>query len=135
MDTYPEISKGKGISSWFRAGVDSTYERGIMVGLRWEGLVEEADGFRYANWAKDELGERKVLLVGYIPFENIESVDWEGDKYYGFPHIYCYFAFKGEPYERLAFCERHEINGWPYFVEVADYEPVRKLSKRHGITR
>jgi len=37
------------------------------------------------------------MLTGCIPYENIESVDWEGDRYYSVPHIYCYFAFKGQP--------------------------------------
>ena len=135
MDMYPDADEGKGISPWFRVGLIDTYERGIMVGLRWEGLVEENDGFRYADWKKGEHGDRKVILTGYIPYENIESVDWDGDDYYGFPHIYCYFVFKGEPYEKTMFCEKHEINGWPYYTEVVDYASVRKRSKRRGIAR
>jgi hypothetical protein len=135
MDAYPEVSSSKGISAWFRVGFADTYERGIMVGLRWEGLTEEEDGFRYGDWTKGEEGQRKVLLAGYVPYENIESVDWDGDGYYGFPHIYCYFTFKGEPYEKIMFCERHELNGWPFFTEVVDYKSVRKLSKKYGIVR
>jgi hypothetical protein len=135
MDSYPEIVGRKGISAWFRVDLIDTYERGIMVGLRWEELIQEPNGFRYVDWAKNERGGRKVVLTGYIPYENIESVDWEGDRYYGFPHIYCYFSFKGEPYERLAFCELHKINGWPYYTNVANYSPVRKRSKKVGIVR
>ena len=75
MDAYPDVTKTKGISAWFRVGLASTYERGIMVGLRWEGLTMEQDGFRYSDWSKGEAGERKVLLTGFIPCENIESVD------------------------------------------------------------
>jgi hypothetical protein len=60
-----------------------------------------------------------VVLVGYVPFENIESVDWHGDEYYGFPHLYCYFdARRKEPYEKLAFCEKKEMNGIPFYTEV-----------------
>jgi hypothetical protein len=136
MDVYPNVDKGKGISAWFRVGLADTYERGIMVGLGWEGLMEEPEGFRYADWSKGELGkERKVLLTGYIPYENIESVDWDGDSIYGFPHIYCYFTFKGEPYEKMMFCERRELNGWPFLIEVVDYASVRKRSKKSGIVR
>jgi hypothetical protein len=135
MDVYPEASSSKGISAWFRVGLADTYERGIMVGLRWEGLTEGDDGFRYGDWTKGEEGQRKVLLTGYVPYENIESVDWDGDGYYGFPHIYCYFTFKGEPYEKIMFCERHELNGWPFFTGVVDYKSVRKLSKKYGIVR
>src|SRR5262245_10270226 len=39
MDRYPDVTEGKGISAWFRAALIDTYENGIMVGLRWEGLV------------------------------------------------------------------------------------------------
>lgn len=134
IDAYPDVSKGRGISSWFRVGLIDTYERGIMVGLRWEEITEEAEGFRYTDWSKGEHG-RKVVLTGYIPYENIESVDWDGDQYYSDPHVYSYFAFKGEPYEKLAFCERHEFNGWPHYTEVVDYDSVRKRSKRLGIIR
>jgi hypothetical protein len=135
LDTYPEISKGNGISSWFRVGLADTYERGIMVGLRWDALIEEDEAFRYERWPEGEKGSRKVLLTGFIPYENIESVDWDGDAYYGFPHIYCYFTSKREPYERVMFCERRELDGWPYHVEVADAYSVVKRSKKHGIIR
>jgi hypothetical protein len=135
MDTYPNVSKGKGISAWFRVGLTDTYERGVMVGLRLEGLTEESDGFRYTDWSKGEQEQRKVLLTGYIPYENIESVDWDGDSSYGFPHIYCHFTFKGQPYEKMMFCERHELNCWPFFTEVVDHETVRQRSKKLGIVR
>jgi hypothetical protein len=135
IDLYPEISKGKGISSWFRVGLIDTYERGIMVGLRWDAILETEEGFRYERWPDGEAGSQKVMLTGFIPYENIESVDWQGDDYYGFPHIYCYFDHKGEPYERMMLCRRGENDGWPFYVEVAEATAVGKLSKRHGIKR
>ena len=133
MDTYPEISKGSGVSSWFRAGLIDTYERGIMVGLSWEGLVKEHDGWRYANYQAGETNEETLALTGYIPYENIESVDWTGDDYYGFPYVYYYFAFKGEPYERIRFCRKLDNNCWEFFTEVAEYKAVRALTKKYGI--
>jgi hypothetical protein len=111
IDTYPEISEGKGISAWFRVGLIDSYERGIMVGLRWEGLMEDENGLRYTDWAKNEKEDHKVVLTGFIPYENIESVDWDGDRYYSYPHIYCYFSFKKEPYEKIMFCTRGEFDG------------------------
>jgi hypothetical protein len=135
MDSYPDVTEGRGISAWFRVGLVDTYERGIMVGLCWEELVEEAEGLRYANWKANEKGEQKVLLTGFIPYENIESVDWTGDDYYSYPHIYCYFDYKGEPYERVMFCRRGENNGWPYYVEIVDAKSVVKLSKKYEISR
>ena len=137
LDTYPEVSKGRGVSSWFRGGLVDTYEKGIMVGLSWEGLVQEESGWRYADYDSESKKAEyaTLLLTGFIPYENIESVDWIGDDYYGFPHIYCYFAFGGEPYERLAFCRRLQVPGRETFVEVAGYKAVRALSKKRGIRR
>jgi hypothetical protein len=139
MDSYPQIPEGKGISPWFRLSLLDTYGRGIMVGLGWEELIEEPGlGFRYADIRKGETGSgRNVMLTGYIPFENIESVDWEGDHYYDYPHIYCYFIFKGgtffgrQPYERLAFCEEHRFHGpWRSYSDFAEYESVRKAEQK-----
>jgi hypothetical protein len=135
MDLYPEIQESKGISAWFRVSLIDTYERGIMVGLEWEALIQEAGGYRYVDRAKHEKDGRNLLLTGYIPYENIESVDWDGDHYYDYPHIYCYFSFKGQPYERLVFCERHELDGRHYYTDIIDYISVVKGSKKFGVVR
>jgi hypothetical protein len=133
LDVYPNTSIGKGISSWFRVGLVDTYERGIMVGMRWEALVKEAEGYRLERWPEGEPNSDKVLLTGFIPYECIESVDWDGDDYYSFPHIYCYFDYKGEPYERVMFCKRGELDGWPYYAEVVDWKSVKKVSKKYDV--
>lgn len=88
---------------------------------------------RYTNY-KNEKGDLKVMLIGYIPYEYIEAVDWEGDEYGGHPHIYCYFnARRKEPYEKLAFCEENFLNEIPFYTEIADYDKVRKYSKKKRI--
>ena len=138
LDGYPAHSdREKGISSWFKAGFVGTYHRGIELGLSWENLVEDqAIGqLRLPNRGKGEEGNCKVLLIGYVPYENIESVDWEGDQYYGEPQIYCYFdARKKQPYERLAYCEEKRIDDdFEYYVPVAELDAVKKLSRKHGI--
>ena len=137
IDGYPDLDeKEKRISAWFRVGLVDTYHKGIQVGLSWETLTmdRQKNEWRWTNRKAGENGELKVILIGYVPFENIESVDWDGDEYYGYPHIYCYFdARRKEPYERLAFCEEKEVNGIPFYTEVVDYEKARKLSKKRGI--
>lgn len=71
-----------------------------------------------------------AALLGYIPYENIVSVDWDGDEFYGHPQIYCYFdARNGEPYEKVVYCERKEHAGAEWYSELASYEEVRKNSK------
>lgn len=135
MDHYPEINEhSKGISPWFKVGLMGTYDKGILVGLRWEGLTQlSEDTWRVTKYAKEE-PDLKTILIGYIRYENIEAVDWQGDEYYG-THIYCYFdARKKEPYEKLAYCTQGTTNvGTHWYTEVASYEAVRKESKRAGL--
>jgi hypothetical protein len=136
IDSYPDANETKGISPWFRAGLFGTYHRGIYVGLRWATLTKDHDGknWRYTNYAAGEEGEIKVILLGSIPYENIEGVDWEGDEYYSFPHIYCFFDHKKEPYEHVGFyTENRPPNGRPYYIEIAPFDQVSHRSKRLGI--
>ena len=138
LDNYPNVNeKAKGISPWFRIGLMGTYHKGILVGLRWGELTKhgEGDDWRYTDYKAGETGDLKVILIGYIAFENIEAVDWDGDEYYYFPHIFCYFdAKRKEPYEALVFCvERCNPGGLPFYREVTPYEKVRQLSKKLGV--
>ncbi len=136
IDKYPDVDeKEKGISPWFRAGLMGTYHRGILVGLRWTTLTQHGeDKWRFTNHAADEHGDIKVILLGNIRYEDIEDVNWCGDEYYGFPHIFCFFIHKREPYEHVAFCtERTNPGGLPFYTEVAPYEQVRRISKKLGL--
>jgi hypothetical protein len=139
LDSYPEVNnKEKGISPWFKVDLIATYHKGISVGLRWGRLVKHSDvhnEWRFTNYAAGEDGDLKVLLVGRIPFENIESVDWRGDEYYYLPHIYCHFdTRKGEPYESLIFCiEKCNPGECPFYIEVTSYEQVQRVSKRLAV--
>ena len=90
MDSYPDNEdKGKGISPWFRAGLMGTYHRGIKIGLRWSELKEFGEGcWRRKNYEINESGGVNTLLIGNIPFERVEMVDWDGDDfYYAPPHL------------------------------------------------
>lgn len=139
VDQYPDLEEGaKGISPWFRVGLVGTYHRGIYVAFQWNRLVEiEGGSYRVLDileYDKDnaELEERsiKVIQLGSIPFENIEDVDFEGDEYYGYPHIYCHFSIKKQPYEKVAFYTQNQISpdSLPFYTELADVESVRKES-------
>ncbi|WP_217511773.1 hypothetical protein [Vibrio metschnikovii] len=134
-DSYPETSDEPGISSWFRLGLLETYHRGIRVALRIGSLVEIENGYRFRDYVNGEDGDIKVWMVGEIPFESIESINWSGDEYYGKPHIYCHFEHdQGEPYERIVFCEERELQpGMRYFSEVADFKEVQKNSNEIGL--
>lgn len=136
MDDYPNVNEAeKGISAWYKCGLMDTYHRGVMLGLSWEMLkLDENGNWQYANYEASEEDRVKVILIGYVPYENIEAINWNGDEYYGNPHIYCYFdASKREPYERLVFCEKKELNGIPFYTEVCAYASVPKPIKKLGL--
>lgn len=135
IDKYPDISeKEKGISAWFRAGLMGTYHRGILAGLKWEELVKEGDLWRRINYQKNESGGRTAMLIGRIPYEFIEAIDWDGDEYYGLPIIYCHFDSRSkEPYESLAYCEENHLNGFPFYTEIAPYIPSANTKKRYWL--
>jgi hypothetical protein len=136
IDNYPELKKTSGISPWFRAGLVGTYHRGIYAGLSWGTLTKHHEHWRYTNRTAGEKGDIKVLLIGSIPYESIDNVDWNGDEYYSDPHVYCFFAFKKELYEHTGFYEQHTPlsgNGLPFYTETAPYDQVRRLSRRLGI--
>jgi hypothetical protein len=38
--------------------------------------------------------------------------------------------YKGEPYERIAFCEQRQLDEHVYFIDVADYKNVMKRSRK-----
>lgn len=139
FDSYPNIDDTrKGISPWFRVGLIGTYHKGILVGLQWNKIKKHDDegNWRYTNDSISEQADLKVILVGKIPFENIASVDWNGDEYYSFPHVYCRFNTKRkEPYEDVVFCEEKFIqdDGVPFYTDVASLDKVQKLSLKLGL--
>jgi hypothetical protein len=136
IDGYPDDFKPRrGISPWFKAGLMSTYHNGIEVGLQWYMLTKDKNGWRRTDHSAGENGDVKTILIGYIPCDNIFSVDWNGDNFYGEPHIFCYFdAHRGQPYASLAYCtEEQNSTGPKFYMKVADAEEVRKNSKKAGI--
>jgi len=133
LDQYPNIQENeKGISAWFKVGLVGTYHKGIMVQLNWIGIVLDEQGWRLRTQKDPKDSGLTAALIGYVPYENIASVDWEGDEYYCHPQLFCHFdARKGEPYERLAYCERKQDRHVEWYSEIATYEEVKERS-RHG---
>jgi hypothetical protein len=132
-DCYPNHDDGKnGISPWFRVGLVGTYHKGILIGLGYHGLKKNLDGKSWRYPIGDEKSDETFLLIGKIPFEYIENVDWHGDEYYGYPHIYCWFNSKSkEPYEQIVFCRRQLNNGYPFYTDIAKYADV-KIGKKQS---
>ena len=136
VDSYPDGNDKKNVSSWFKAGLVSTYHRGIQVRVFIGKLTKDSESglWRYTNYKLGEAGELKVSLIGFIPYENIETVDWDGNEYHSIPHIYCHFTEKSAmPYEKVAFCEEKYLDDFPYYTEVADFNSVHKFSKKFNV--
>jgi hypothetical protein len=130
LDSYPNVESGKGISPWFKIGLLDTYHMGIIVGLGWHGLVEGANGWRKTDHKANESSEITAMLTGEIPYDFIESMNVEGDEYYYLPHIFVHFANKGEPYVRLFYTEKVDMeNGHHFWRELASYKEVERNSK------
>jgi len=136
IDEYPGADgKSKKISSWFRFGLVGTYERGFLALLFIGTLVEDPKSgkWRYADWKNREEGE-KFFRIGYVPYEFVESVDWNGDIYYNNPHVFCYFdGIRGTPYERISYCQTFMIDKHTYYKEMFADDEIRKNSKAHGL--
>lgn len=131
LDSYPDIDENsKGISPWFRLGLIGLYHRGILVAMNWERLIEEDGNFRIKDYKNDDGEGIKAILAGKIPFENIEEIDFDGDEYYYYPHIYCHFSIDKSPYESVYYYdERENPGGRPFYTEIADAKKVYANSK------
>jgi hypothetical protein len=136
IDHYPETEDGKGISSWFRVALVGQYHRGILLGLSIHSLAYEQSEQPHGAWrlaGPNERNSLKAYLVGFVRDDDIENVDWNGDEYFNYPHLYCHFAHRGEPYEKLVFCERKSIHPKHHFYsEVASYQEVKLTSQKYG---
>lgn len=126
LDHYPDTEeKGYGISPWFRVGFMGTYQRGVLLGLRWTYLKQGADG----NWHEFQLAQPddaiKVILLAEVPYEMVESFNPDGDDFYHKPHLYLHFDYDGEPYERLFYGEQKQLfKDSPFFyTEIVEFTP------------
>ncbi len=139
IDDYPNLDgPQKGISPWFRLGLVGVYHRGIVVAHDWDKLTKDANTgqWRFTDYKAGEEGDIKVLRASYIPFDNIEAVQWEGDEYYSYPHVYCHFHRKNGPYDKSVYCQEYEIEDYfpPQYSEVATLDDVIKTSRKLGVS-
>lgn len=104
-----------------------TYNTGVLLGLRWT-YIEEKNGEWIESQQQQSDSNLKVMLLGELPFEAIETVNFEGDDYYSQPHIFCHFDFKGEPYKRLFYGQEQQLDpNFPtFYSEVSEYKPTRR---------
>lgn len=119
MDNYPNNDDSiKGISPWFRVGFKDLYTRGIEIFLSMPMHAIKKNG-KWNLSHDSEDGSKLVYQVGRIPFENIVTIDWDGDEYYGYPHFYCSFTNKKQPYEDIVYYEIcKKVDGGSYYMKL-----------------
>ena len=124
---YPDIIEREGdvCSSWFKVGFAGLYHGGIklVLGGFVECLVKTKMGYIKTKNSTDENCIR-VHLISEILFEDIVSLDKEGDEIYSFPHVFCYFNKDGCPHNRLYYAEQFELNGHYHYSEICKFEDV-----------
>ena len=131
MDSYPDIQQArKGISPWFKVEIKGLYHKGVEAFISGYQYIKKDKNGKWQFTEHDDK-DTKVLAypVGRIPFDLIEYINWDGDEYYPFPHIYCKFkSFKRQPYESIPFfAKRGESE---YLFEVEGFRP---WDKKKGI--
>ncbi|OWV64615.1 hypothetical protein ATY75_32215 [Rhizobium sp. N122] len=132
LDHYPNADeKGRGISAWFRVGLMGTYNRGVLLGLRWTHLRQEENGEWVEYLTHHPEDARKVILLAEIPYELIESFNPYGDRYYNKPHLFCHFDYGGQPYERLFYGEQSQLfaNSPYHYTEITRFKPPPLLKR------
>lgn len=125
LDDYPNAKdKGTALSAWFRVGFMGTYQRGVLLGLRWTYVNQEPNGQWKEYQSGHPAGAIKVMLLAETPFELIESFNPDGDKFYNKPHLYLHFDYSGQPYERLFYGEEDQLfaDSPAYYREIAVFK-------------
>ena len=102
-----------GASPWFKYEVKRVHDRGLEV---YAGIQRVTIRKRKAR--RSDLGkapkkhgdERKVWVVGRIPYERIGHIDWEPDPYYSVPRFYVNYGWGG-PFREVVLYEQSSWAG------------------------
>ena len=131
IEQYPKAKTDKGISPSFKVWLADTYHNGIMVSLGMGEItyikaVEDNTNWYYCD--NEDPHGKKVFLVGKIPYDRIEEINWQGDEWNDYyPQVFCRFDSKSnEPYDELVYCERIERQDlWAYYHDVVKLHDMR----------
>ncbi|MBI6873437.1 restriction endonuclease [Clostridium aciditolerans] len=99
----------KDFTGYFKAEVYNFYHNGLQVIIGVKDIkvrqYDEVDNDKF------EVGIIRVLEIGYLPFDNIIDYDYDGDEYYMYPHLYCDFINRNDPFEKIGYAYEHSY-GW-----------------------
>lgn len=141
-DSYPELDESlRSISRWFKVELKGTYYAGIEVFTSLQHVIIDGNVARRASDSDDPAGEN-VFIVGRIPYSAIEGIDWDGDEFYGFTHIYCRFRVgrrRGPYADTLLYrTEAHDLGVAQKYYERLDgikWKPKRRRLLRCWLDR
>jgi hypothetical protein len=96
IDEYPEEKIKNPRKGWpfFKVELRGLYHDGIEVYNRVVGLRETESGL-FVDYG----GGGGAYLIARIPFDWIDHVDFPGDEYDFYPHVFCRFKKRGLPYK------------------------------------
>lgn len=108
-DIYPEFDDDKdGISDWFKVELYDLVHNGVEMYLHQSKLIiDENDYWDILENENDERANKYVVLrvntVGRIHYSNIVELDFDGDEYYPYPHLFCRFDIDEMPYGSIEY--------------------------------
>lgn len=131
IEEYPKSKTDKGISPSFKVWLVNNYYNGIMVSfgmmeITYIKAIEDNSNWYYCD-SEDPNGI-KVFLLGKIPYDRIEEINWQGDEWNNYdPQVFCRFDSKNnEPYDEIVYCERIESEDLrPYYRELVALQDMQ----------
>lgn len=93
---YPDNTHlKKDFTGYFKAEPYNFYHNGLQV----------ITGIKTITVKTNENMEKSInaLEISFLPYSNIIEYDYDGDEYYGYPHIYCDFTNIHEPFEKVGY--------------------------------
>lgn len=121
QDRYrPDQETSYGGSGWSVVEIKDLYFNGLEVyDAPWK-YVEYSEVFeRWQEVATPTTTSIMAIIVGRIPFSNIVRINWEGDEFYAYPHIYCRFnGVTHTPYEEIVLYKQMSDDDPDYLMQV-----------------
>lgn len=131
LDSYPDIDEKARPHPWYRVQIKGLFaDRFLEVFFGNYGLIFENGTSSWRLSKGNETPTIPGLLVGRIPLEWIQEINWDGDGFYSFPHFYCTFRRKWGPYKQAVFYREHEGLERPVYTEIVDYATAKKNARQ-----
>lgn len=105
----------RGASKWAKLEVRSLGDRGLVAYLAWEYVQIKKGTARTVRG--DVPGAEKVLIVGILPYERIEFMEWEPDPDYGAPRFHVRYTWRNEIFESVAMLRKFGSGDGDYFED------------------